>query len=385
MRKSAFFLILLAVTVACGKKNSFTVKGILENPDQSHITISRIDINTPVFVDSAAIKKNGSFSLRIKASEADFYQVGYSDDFITLLAAPGERINLHFRGKQLFSAYEVTGSEGSEKVRLLDLKLIRTKNSLDSINNLYLKASEQPGFDTTGTRLAQLYTDLMLEQRSNNIRFIIENTKSLAAIKAVYQRLNDTTYVLFQNRDLQYLKILSDSLGKYYPASRHTKALISDFEKEYNQFQSNQLGRMADELPETVLDPDLKDVNGRRIKLSSLRGKYVLLSFWTLSSRECIAENLQFKDFYRTYNRNGFEIYQVNLDADEEAWKSAVRFDELPWINVREDDPANPVNARLYNVRVLPANYLYDPSGNIIATNLHGRALQIKLSQLFTN
>ncbi len=102
-------------------------------------------------------------------------------------------------------------------------------------------------------------------------------------------------------------------------------------------------------------------------------------------SRECIAENLQLKEFYRLYNRKGFEIYQINLDEDESTWKTAVKFDELPWISTREDDPADPINARLFNVKTLPANYLYDPEGKIIASNLHGKTLQIKLNQLFNN
>ena len=98
-----------------------------------------------------------------------------------------------------------------------------------------------------------------------------------------------------------------------------------------------------------------------------------------------MAENLQLKDLYKLYNRNGFEIYQINLDADENAWKSAVRFDELPWISTREDDPSNPLTARLFNVRELPANYLFDKQGNLEATNLHGRTLKLKLDQLFAN
>ena len=63
--------------------------------------------------------------------------------------------------------------------------------------------------------------------------------------------------------------------------------------------------------------------------------------------------------------------------------KQAVRFDELPWISTREDDPSNPKNAILFNVKSLPTNYLFDKQGVIIASNLHGKALQLKLEQLF--
>ena len=57
--------------------------------------------------------------------------------------------------------------------------------------------------------------------------------------------------------------------------------------------------------PETKLDPNLMDINGKRIALSSLRGKVVLLTFWSVQSKECIAENLQLKEFYKNLQQEG--------------------------------------------------------------------------------
>jgi len=383
MKKYLALLIPLLIFPGCSKRDRFVINGIVNKPSQDTIYISRIDINTPVLVDSSALKK-GTFRFRIKASEADFYQVGYSSsDFITLLAEPGEKIDIEFKDQALSGNYTVSGSKGSEMIRTLDMKLLETKVRLDSIETLYVKEPEASGNETMRSSLEQAYMDIIKEQRKFNIAFIIGNMTSLAAIKALYQRINENMYVLYEPRDLQYLKIVSDSLRKYYPRSKHTKALLSDFEKEYNQFFSSQIQRIADTVPEMKLNPDLKDINGKRVSLSSLRGKYVLLAFWSAESRDCVAENIQLKEFYKTYSRRGFEIYQISVDQNEEAWKASVKFDELPWINAREDDPANPKNAILYNVRTLPANYLYDPNGNLIASNLHGRMLQIKLNQIF--
>jgi hypothetical protein len=89
------------------------------------------------------------------------------------------------------------------------------------------------------------------------------------------------------------------------------------------------------------------------------------------------------KEFYKLYNKKGFEIYQIDLDENESNWKEAVRFDELPWISTREDDPKDPKNAILFNVQNLPTNYLFDKENKIIASNLHGRELQLKLEQIF--
>jgi peroxiredoxin len=54
------------------------------------------------------------------------------------------------------------------------------------------------------------------------------------------------------------------------------------------------------------------------VSLSSLKGKIVLLSFWSVRSKECIADNLQLKEIYKTFKEKGFEIYQINLDQNEE-------------------------------------------------------------------
>jgi peroxiredoxin len=148
---------------------------------------------------------------------------------------------------------------------------------------------------------------------------------------------------------------------------------------------SSKIQSLANKYPEAKLDPNLKDISGKRIALSSLKGKVVLLTFWSVDSKDCIAENLQLRDIYKTFNKKGFEIYQINIDESEQKWKDEVRFDELPWISTREDDPLNPANALLFNVKTLPTNYLFDRDGTIIGSNLHGRSLLIKLNQIFNN
>lgn len=388
MKQYLILIISFLFVTGCTNKESFTIKGSLTpgTDTTKMIYISRVNVDEIIPVDSAKINAKGAFRVRVKAEEPDFYQVGSSsDNYITLLATPGEKIFLDFPSGTLPGNYTVRGSEGSEQVRLLDSMLLKTKNKLDSLGTLYTNAEKEADAATIRKQLEEEYLNLVREQRKFNIEFILKNIKSLAAIKALYQKIDDQTYVLYESRDLQYLKIVSDTLKKYYPRSKQTQALVSNFTQEMNQFYARQLDRLSSTLPETRLDPDLKDINGKKIRLSSLRGKYVLLAFWSARSRECIAENLQLKEFYRNYNKKGFEIYQINLDEDEEAWKNAVRFDELPWINTREDDPSDPVNARLYNVRSLPANYLYNPEGNIIASDIHGRTLQLKLNQLFNN
>jgi peroxiredoxin len=383
--KLIFFLLLLTLmAVACKDKNSFTVNGIINGKTEKYIYINRVDVNTPVLIDSARIRKKGTFRLSVKASDPDFYQIGFSaTNFITLLAEPGEKIALSFSNNNIYENYIIEGSAGSQKLQGLDIELASTKRKLDSLTNIYNQASKEPGFDTRGTALQSEFSNLIKQQRKKNIEFIINNINSLAAIKALYQTITPDTYVLYEPNDLQYLKIVTDSLTHHYPNSKHVQALARDLSTQLNKMYIEKIGAMASELPQAKLDPDLKDINGKRIALSSLKGKYVLLTFWSFRAKECLVENIQLKEFYKIYKNRGFEIYQINLDQNETDWKRAVKYDELPWISTREDDPLNPVNAKLFNVTTLPSNFLFDKEGKIIGSNLHNRSLQIKLEQLF--
>jgi len=384
MKRILILLALVCTISGCKNKGTFSVEGIIKGKTEKSIFINRLEVDTPVFIDSAKINKKGKFRFRIKASEPDFYQIGFSTaDFITILAEPGEKIKLTFESKNLFEKYSIAGSIGSEQIQKLDMDLADTKRKLDSLSAAYSKASLEPGFDVKGPLLEADYNKLVKDQRRKNIEFIIKNTNSMASIKALYQRINPEAYVLYETRDLQYLKIVSDSLTRRYPRSKNVQALAADFKKEMNQMYLNQIGRVTQNLPEMELNPDLKDVTGKRIARSSLKGKYVLVTFWSFLSKDCVAENIQFKEYYKLYNKKGFEIYQINLDENETSWKAAVNFDELPWINTREDDPLQPKYAKMFNVKNLPANFLFDKNGKVIAADLHGKYLQIKLEQLF--
>jgi thiol-disulfide isomerase/thioredoxin len=384
MKRILFLLPLVLFLSGCNDKSKFSIDGNIKNHKEKYIYLDRLDVNTPVLIDSVKISASGSFKIKVKATQSEFYQLGFSStNFITLLASPGEKINLKFNNKNLFENFIVKGSPESFKLQTLDNNLADTKRKLDSLSTIYSKASKESDFDVKGPILDAEFTKILKAQRRKNIEFIINNVNSLASIKALYQRIDPDTYVLYDPHDLQYLKIVTDSLTRHYPNSKEVQALARDFEKEMNQMYATQIQNLAKKMPFTKLDPDLKNTDGKRIALSSLKGKYVLLTFWSSKSQDCIQENLVLKEYYKLYNKKGFEIYQINLDESDAEWKQAVRFDELPWISTKEDDPNNLKNAVLYNVKSLPTNYLYNKEGLIIASNIHGRSLQLKLDQLF--
>jgi peroxiredoxin len=382
MKNILTLLILTAVAAGCTNSNKVSIQGTFTGKAAKTIYLERNDVDKVIIIDSAKVKK-GHFSFKTKITEPEFYQINLNEkDFITLLAFPEEKIKLTFGEGSLIKNYSVTGSKGSEQVRDLDLKLIDTKEKLDSLRKIY-DALNETDLTIRGPLLQKEFIGLVNKQRLSNISFILDNIKSMSSIKALYQRIDDDTYVLYQPRDLQFLKIVSDSLKVVYPNSKHVKALLENVSRELNQMYFNKLESIAVNASSKKINPNLQNINGERVSLESLRGKYVLLTFWVSTSEDCANENNQLKSLYNLYKKKGLEIYQISLDPDLNRWRNVVKYEELPWISVREDDPLNPRTAQSLAISTLPSNFLFDRDGNIITSDLHGRNLQIKMDQLF--
>lgn len=382
MKRYIPIILTAAVMSGCGSDHNVTVKGTFREAREGMVYLDRSEVDRSNVADSVEIRR-GRFKFTARIIGPEFYQVRFDNgEFVGLLAMPGEKINLELGKSPLALNYTVTGSPGSDQIRILDQQLLTTKMKLDSIRKVYSDLSESE-FKSRGAELEKAYVDAVDEQRKFNINFVIENINSMASIQALYQRIDENTYVLYQPRDLQYLKIVSDSLSVRYPVSRHVRALKENVTSELNRMYIDRVATLASQLPGTRIDPSLPDTGGKMVSLSSLRGKYVLVVFWSTTSRESLNELPLLKSLYSSYRSKGLEIYHVNLDSDEQRWKNVVRFEELPWVNVREIDPSGPAFARMVNVTSIPANLLYDPEGNIINTNLFGRNLMIRMDQIF--
>ena len=379
-----FLPVLLAVSLlaGCNNENKVVIKGSFTVPAEGVVYLDQSEVDRNIRVDSAMIKR-GQFKFVTEVTGPEFYQLRFTgNEFVALLVMPGENISLEIGKTPVAMNYTVQGSPGSADIRMLDQQLLVTKTRLDSISNIYNSLSAND-MDIRGAELQKAYTEVVDAQRKFNIKFVVENISSMSSIQALYQRIDENTYVLYQPRDLQYLKIVSDSLSVRYPVSRHVRALKENVTSELNQMYIDRISDLAMQLPETKSSPELPDINDKMVGVSSLKGKYVLVSFWSTTSEASMNQLPLLRSIYNDYHRKGLEIYQVSLDTDPERWKSVVRFEEIPWISVREPDPANPIYARLMNITSLPSNLLYDPQGNIVNTNLTGRNLLIRMDQLF--
>ena len=382
MKKFVWVLFVAAALAGCGEDDKVVIKGSFGEGQDGVVYLDQSDVDRSTVIDSAVIKRN-RFKFSTALTGPEFLQVRLNNnDFVGLLASPGEEIILDFGSSPLVMNYTVSGSSGSDLIRGLDQYLFATKVKLDSLTKLYTGLSDEE-LAVQGPGLEKAYVDAVEAQRKHNIEFILDNITSLASIKALYQRIDENTYVLYQPRDLQFLKIVSDSLSVKYPVSKHVRALKENVTSELNRMYIDRLTSIATEVNPAKTDPVLPDPQGKMIRLSSLRGKYVLVTFWATTSEDCLAELSALKSIYSLYHSKGLEIYQVSLDADATRWRNVVKFEEIPWISVREEDPGNPAYAMAMNISRVPSNLLFDPEGNIINTNLFGRNLQIRMDQLF--
>lgn len=375
MKHLIYFLIGITLLTSCNTPNRFEIKGTIENGKGKQLTFSELLVNGTSKIKDVKINDKGSFVIKHETNIPRFYHLAISEkNFLTLLIEPGEKVSINAMASDLSQA-QIIGSEGTVHVQKLSNQLAYTKERLDSIQNYIDSFEDQNRLNEEMEEINQKYAEIVDEQRDSSIKFIVSNLNSLASIVALYQKYDDENYVLYKNRDIQYIKIVSEALQKEYPESQHVKALIADKDnllKRYEQLKVNQkLSELAESQATVYNVPEiyLPNQSGDSISLNEVNAKYILLSFWASWNEESMNRNVELLDLYKKYHIKGFEIYQVSLDTKIENWMRAINFDQLPWINVIDTNGRTSYYAKLYNVKTLPTSYLINPEGEIVSIN----------------
>lgn len=137
------------------------------------------------------------------------------------------------------------------------------------------------------------------------------------------------------------------------------------------------------EVGKTALAFTQNDVNDKPVSLASYKGKYVLLEFWASWCGPCRAENPNLLKQKQLFGGKGFNILGISLDKNKDLWVKAIEKDGLTWTQVSDLKGWNNDIAVMYGIKAVPANFLIDPSGKIIAQDLRGEALNKKLKEIF--
>ncbi|MGQ1785954.1 MULTISPECIES: redoxin domain-containing protein [unclassified Saccharicrinis] len=381
------FLGFILLATACSNKDQLKVSGKINGAEGKTLYFQQLNLDGTVDLDSIKLKANGNFKFSIPRLEYPrFLLLKLADNnLITLLADSTEKIEVTAESSNLAESYNVKNSMGSSYVKTLNRKLENTKNDIDSLVTVFNSLPETEEDDRKKIRDEMI--EIVDKQKDFIFDFVMTNSRSFASYYAVFQRFDDGSLILNPNekKDLNIFTTVATSLDLLYPESprvQQLKQFVLSIQKEQRTQAFTEKLMAEGKTLASVPDIEEENLNGKKIKLSSLNGKMVLLSFWASWDAKSRMENKRLLKIYNKYKPKGFEVYQVSLDKSKLLWEAAVEQDKLPWINVSDLKYTSSYPARLYNVRQLPANYLISKEGEIIGKDLFGRILDEKLDDL---
>lgn len=212
------------------------------------------------------------------------------------------------------------------------------------------------------------------------MKFINENPANPANILLMTNLMPMMGYDSYDIRQLEPLKKMHRAYEEQYPAHPMTVQVgkqVAQIEQEYNEYKDFKEKGMAPEIA-------LENPQGKIMKLSDLRGKYVLIDFWASWCGPCRQENPNVVRLYNKYRSENFDIFSVSLDKEKDKWIRAIRADGLIWDNhVSDLKYWDSEVVSKYQFRGIPHTVLIDPEGKIIAEKLRGLALEQKLKEIF--
>ncbi len=376
MKKISGLILFLLILSSCGEKTNTTIKGTLNTGEKKYIYLDYLKINSTDPVDSVRLNKKGEFSFDLQLEHPDIYILrNEAGKIITVLPHPGEEVIIEGDYNYFNDSYSVSGSEESEYIRRLVEKLQDTRKRLDELDDLYSDLSnvnERQASDYINRRKA-----IIKEQRDFTIQFIVEHLNSISSIYAIYQKISPGQYVLNDNRDIQYMKIVADSVSQKYPEVPFVKSFVKDArDNEQTYYNMKKIESISKGKEQGYPNLEIPDTSGDTIALSSLEGKTILLYFWSSFSEASRNQNISLKEIYDKNKDEGFEVYAVAMESERSEWLKAIRFDELDWINVSELNYPESYAALIYNVNNLPTSFLINKEGEIVARDIYGRELQ---------
>lgn len=328
--KYVFAIAFLAVIITgCSKNpNALDLSGVVKNTTTGKIYLQQYINKSFVTIDSTEIV-DGKFKFETETKLPEIYG-----------------LSLYGSGENPFDSYIV----------FLDNNPITVE--FDTIN-------EFENTIVTGSKEHDLYLQIRSDRKAKINDVIKEHPSSIAALYILYRYYS---FRLSPEEIRENIELLAPSLKE------------TDYVKVLTEL-ANTLSKVS--IGEKAPDFQATDIDGKKVKLSDYLGtRYVLLDFWASWCAPCRKENPNLKQAYAKYGSKDLEIIGVSLDNATTPWKKAIEADGLTWPQLIDLDAWAGEGVKNYGVRLIPANFLIDKNGNIVAKNLKGDDLEKTLASL---
>lgn len=335
------------------------------------------------FADSTITSADGSFALTAQVSGPDFYvlHVNSLPQTITLVADTSQQIVFSAKIDSYDTDYVIEGSPESEDICEMVRRLNIVKRVNDSLGYIFRSNINTPNLEALKQQLDSIYYIYYNGLRNYSYDYVTQNPSSLASIVCLSQYIAPRVPVFDPKDDVKYFKTVADALDKRFPDNFHVAKLQKYIEKiETAQSEGVSLTdkiKKGDKAPEIKL-PNLR---GDSVKLSSLRGKYVLVDFWASWSDVSTRNNENLVKCYWKYYHSNFTIFQVSLDNNYDRWKQAIKDQKLSWTQVCDHKVWNGKAVMDYGATTLPYGVLISPDGTVLRTGIISENLDQILSE----